>query len=147
MNSRFRKLRLSQLDRTLQIERDLPPRPSGGWLLAVREALGLSLSEVGRRLNTPRQQVQYWERAEVADRITLSTLRRAAEAMDCEFVYVIVPKTGSFTQLATRSARERAVRDVESVAHTMALEDQKPENLAELIEDETDRRLDRKKPK
>lgn len=143
MNSEFRQLRLSQLDRGLTGARNLPPRPSGGWLASVREALGLSLAQVGRLMRVPRQNIQKFERAEATDRVTLGTLRRVADAMGCDLVYVLVPKSGSFAELAERPAREGATHDVQRVVHTMALEDQKPENATQLIEDEAQRRLNR----
>jgi predicted DNA-binding mobile mystery protein A len=145
MNQEFRQLRLSQLDRNLSPARSLPPRPSGGWIAAVREALGLSLADVGQLVRVPRQNVQKFERGEASDRITLATLRRVAEAMGCELVYALVPKSGSFAELAEQPTREQAARDVKSVLHTMALEDQKPENASQLIEDEAQRRLNRRK--
>jgi predicted DNA-binding mobile mystery protein A len=144
MDRQFRHLRLSQLDRSLNEARNLPPRPSGGWIASVREALGLTLAEVGRHLRAPRQTVQKFERAESTDRITLGTLRRVADAMGCELIYALVPKSGSFAELAEHPTRERASRDVKSVVHTMALEDQKPENANQLIEDEVQRRLNDK---
>lgn len=147
MNRQFRTLRRSQLDRGLAAAKSLPPRPSGGWIAAVREALGLSLADIGRLLNVPRQNVQMFERAEATDRITLATLRKVAEAMGCNLVYGFVPKIGSFEELAERPARESASRDVQRVVHTMALEDQKPENTSELIEDEARRRIARDKTK
>jgi predicted DNA-binding mobile mystery protein A len=147
MNSQFRRLRLSQLDRSLVGARDLPARPSGGWIASVREALGLSLAEIGRRARVPRQNVQMFERAEANDRITLGTLRRVAGAMGCDLIYTFVPKSGTFAELAEGTAREGATRDVERVIHTMALEDQKPENKTQLIEDEAQRRLNRGKTK
>ena len=67
--------------------------------------------------------------------------------MDCELVYALVPKTGSFAELAELPTRDRAKRDVESVMHTMMLEDQKPKNAKQLIEDEAQRRLNRGKPR
>jgi predicted DNA-binding mobile mystery protein A len=143
MKSQFRQLRLSQLDRGVTEARNLPPRPSGGWLASVREALGLSLAEVGRRLRLPRQNVQKFERTEATDRVTLGTLRRVASALGCDLIYVLVPKSGSFAELAERPAREGAARDVQRVIQTMALEDQKPENATQLIEDEAKRRLSR----
>src|SRR5216683_5209605 len=145
MNHEFRELRLSQLDRNLSVARSLPPRPSGGWIAAVREALGLSLAEIGQLARVPRQNVQKFERAEATDRITLATLRRVADAMGCDLLYVLVPKSGSFAELAEQPTREQAARDVKSVVHTMALEDQKPENTSQLIEDEAQRRLNRRK--
>ena len=147
MNREFRQLRLSQLDRSFNLARNLPPRPQGGWIAALREALGLSLAEIGKQIRVARQNIQEFERAEATDRITIATLRRVAEAMGCELVYTFVPKSGSFTELAQRSARESAVRDVERVVHTMALEDQKPENISQIIEDEVQRRSNRNKTK
>ena len=143
MNSQFRELRLFQLDRSLTEAKNLPPRPAGGWLASVRQALGLSLAEIGRRVGVSRQNVQKFEHAEANDRVTLGTLRRVAGAMDCDLVYVLEPKSGSFAELAERPAREGAARDVQRVVHTMALEDQKPENATQLIESEARRRLNR----
>ena len=145
MDQQFRQLRLSQLDRALKDMRSLPPRPTSGWISSVREALGLTLGQIGQHIRASRQAVQQLERAEATDRITLGALRRVAEAMGCELVYALVPKAGSFAELAERPTRDRATRDVKSVMHTMMLEDQKPENADQLIEDEAQRRLNRSK--
>jgi predicted DNA-binding mobile mystery protein A len=147
MNREFRQLRLSQLDRNLNSMRTVPPRPADGWIASVRQALGLTLGYVGKHLRASRQAVQQLEKAEAKDRISLGALRRAAEAMGCELVYALVPKNGSFSELAEQPTRDRATRDVKSVMHTMMLEDQKPQHANQLIEDEAQRRLNRgKKP-
>ena len=145
MNTKFRQLRLSQLDRTLQDMQTPPPRPTSGWISSVREALGITLDQIGKQIGSSRQAVQQLERAEATDRITLGALRRVAEAMGCELVYALVPKSGTFAELSERPVRDRAARDVKSVMHTMMLEDQKPENADQLIEDEAQRRLNRNK--
>jgi predicted DNA-binding mobile mystery protein A len=141
MESTFNKLRLSQLDRGLKSWSKLQPRPAGGWLSSIREALGLSRRQVAENLRASAQAVQQFERAEAEDRITLHTLRRTAAAMGCELVYVLVPTAGSFVDLAEKPTRERVARDVKSVIHTMALENQQPANASELAEDEVRRRL------
>lgn len=127
--------------------RTVPPRPSSGWIASVREALGITLGQVGKQIGSSRQAVQQLEKAEATDRITLGALRRAAEAMGCELVYALVPKSSTFAELAERPLRDSAARDVKSVVHTMMLEDQKPENVDQLIEDEAQRRLNRNKPR
>ncbi len=147
MNSKFRQLRLAQLDRSLQDMRTVPPRPSSGWIASVREALGITLGQIGKQIGSSRQAVQQLEKAEATDRITLGALRRAAEAMGCELVYALVPKSSTFAELAERPLRDSAARDVKSVVHTMMLEDQKPENVDQLIEDEAQRRLNRNRPR
>ena len=145
MKAEFRQLRLSQLDRNLELARSLPPRPSGGWIASVREALGLSQRQVGKKMRASGQAIQQFEKAEAEDRITLRAIRRVAGTMGCDLVYVLVPKSGSFAELAEQPTRDRAARDVKSVIHTMALENQKPENANQLIEDEAQRRLNRRK--
>lgn len=145
MKPEFRQLRLSQLDRALATMRAVPPRPTDGWIASVREALGLTLQQLGEQIRASRQSVQQFERAEAKDRITLGALRRAAKAMGCELVYALVPDSGSFSELAERPTRDRATRDAKSVAHSMLLEDQKPENADQLIEGGARRRLNRDK--
>lgn len=143
MKLEFRELRLSQLDRTVGLARSLPPRPSSGWIAAVRQALDLSQRQVAKKMRATGQAIQQFEKAEAEDRITLRALRRVAGTMGCEMVYVLVPSEGSFAELAEQPTRERTARDVKSVVHSMALEDQKPENTTQLIEDEAQRRLNR----
>jgi predicted DNA-binding mobile mystery protein A len=145
MRREFRQLRLSQLDRTLKTARSLPPRPYQGWIASVREALGLSQRQVGKKMGASGQAIQQFEQAEAENRITLRALRRVAGTMGCDVVYVLVPRSGSFAELAEQPAREQAARDVKSVVHTMALEDQKPENAGMLVEDESQRRLNRRR--
>jgi len=145
MKPAFRNLRLSQLDRNLELVRSLPPRPSDGWIASVREALGLSQRQVGKKMGASGQAIQQFEQAEAEDRITLRAMRRVAGTMGCDLVYVFAPKSGSFQELAEQPTRERAARDVKSVIQTMALEDQKPQNANQLIKDEAERRLNRRK--
>lgn len=143
MRDDFRDLRLRQLTRTLSAfeAAKQETRPQRGWLRAIREGLGLTLENVGKRLGQSRRRVQEFEEAEAKDRITLHSLRRVAAAMDCELVYAIIPKSGTITELAERRARAQAAEDVLDVEHTMALENQATGNVEELIDEETKRRL------
>jgi predicted DNA-binding mobile mystery protein A len=143
MKSEFRELRLNQIDRSLEpfAGTQAVSRPRRGWLRSLREALGISMREVARRMRKTPQTVASFEKSEAADRITLQTLRHYAEAMDCELVYAIVPKTGSLKKLGEKRARQRAERDVRAVEHTMALEDQATGGIQDKIERETKRLL------
>jgi predicted DNA-binding mobile mystery protein A len=145
MKRDFRDLRLRQLARALSTfdTAKQEPRPQRGWLRAIREGLGLTLETVGKQLGQSRRRIQEFEEAEATDRITLRSLRRVAAAMDCDLVYAIVPKSGTVTELAERRARAQATEDVRDVEHTMALENQAPGNVEELIEEETKRRLNK----
>ena len=149
MRREFRQLRLSQLDRNLEPATELAI--SAFWRLdrrRAREALGLQARRQVAKKMRMRQQGRpssSSKKAEAEDRITLRALRRVAGTMGCEVVYVLVPRAGSFAELAEQPTRERTAHDVKSVVHTMALEDQKPENATQLIEDEAQRRLNRNK--
>jgi len=72
MRNEFRNLRLKQLDRTLETFRAGAkiPRPQKGWLRAIREATGISASEVARTLKTSRQLPIQLEKAEAEYRLS-----------------------------------------------------------------------------
>jgi predicted DNA-binding mobile mystery protein A len=146
MKPEFRELRLTQLDRSLQPFAGTLSlsRPRRGWLRAVREALGITKREVALTMRKAPQSIASFEKSEEAYRITLETLRRYAEALDCELVYAIVPRTGSLKELAENRARKKVESDVLAVEHTMALEDQATHGVQEKIARETQRIL--KKP-
>jgi predicted DNA-binding mobile mystery protein A len=98
-------------------------RPAGGWIRAVREAIGMSAEQFGQRLGTTRQAVHQLERSEVDDGIRLDSLRRAAEALNCRFVYAFVP-TASLEDSVWRRAVAIASRELSPIDQTMLLENQ-----------------------
>src|SRR5258708_2959076 len=141
MKPEFRDLRLKQLATTLDkfTNAKHTARPLRGWLRAVREALGVSQQQVATAAKVKRQSIIGFEEAEASDRITLRNLRRVADALGCELVYAIVPKSGSIQELAEQRTRSEATKRVLSVEYTMALEDQASGGVKELIEKETKR--------
>ncbi len=141
MRDEFRDLRLKQLDRTLEPFRAAQKvsRPRKGWLRAIREAVGISASDLARTLGTSRQLPLQLEKAEAEDRITLKSLRAAANALDCDLVYALVPKTGTMEDLIENRARAQARKQVLGVEHSMALEDQAVGRVDEAVEAETRR--------
>lgn len=98
-------------------------RPPKGWVRAIRDALGMTGAQLGKRLGMTAQGIVSLERSEAGGTIQLNTLRRAAEAMDCVLVYVLVPRT-SLTEMVDQRAREIALKALGRVSHSMALEDQ-----------------------
>lgn len=125
MVKKYQKTALEQLDASLvrfAPLRDLPP-PKKGWIRAVRDALGMSGRQLGRRMGVSKMWAGDMERLEASGATTLKTLRRAAEAMDCVLVYAIVPKT-TLKDTLLKQARQKVRQDMTRAAHTMALEDQ-----------------------
>jgi predicted DNA-binding mobile mystery protein A len=96
----------------------------------------MSGTQMSRRLGVTRQGMLEIERSEAAGTITINSLRKAADALDCELVYALVPRTSLAHTVASR-ARQVAERDLKRVGQTMALEDQAstPQEREELLED------------
>lgn len=125
MNTALKKLRVRQLEARVAPIRELTrtPAPRGGWLRAVRQALGMSTRHVATRLGITRQGVTDQERREVEGTITLAALRKAANAMDCDLHYAVVPRRPTGEILRDR-ARGIALQRLGRIAHSMRLEDQ-----------------------
>ena len=125
MKSRFNDLKQRQLDAGLARWRtaELPARPPSGWIKAIREALGMPAAHLAKRLGLVPSTVLRLETSEADDTITLGSLRRAAEALDCEVQYALVPKQ-SIAQTMEAQAGKVARERMAAIAHTMALEAQ-----------------------
>lgn len=137
MPGKYQKTVLDQLDASLlryTLLREASP-PQKGWIKAVRNALGMSGRQLGKRLGVSRMRVATMEQAEATGATTLKTLRRAAEAMDCVLVYALVPKT-SLKKTLQQQARRKAEQDTARASRSMALEDQA------LTRDETDKAVE-----
>jgi predicted DNA-binding mobile mystery protein A len=98
-------------------------RPPKGWLRAIRDALGMTTAQFGKRLGVSQPRIVELEQSEVSGGVTLNTLQRAAEALGCRFVYALVPE-----RPLADTVRERAdliaARQTDAVAQSMRLEDQ-----------------------
>ena len=105
-------LRRRQLDRTLLRPLVEAKVPQQGWVREIRKALGMTVSQLGARMGIAQSNASRLEKSEGEGGVTLRSLKRAAEAMDCQLVYFLVPNQESFEEL------------LERLKHTMALEDQ-----------------------
>jgi predicted DNA-binding mobile mystery protein A len=99
-------------------------RPQRGWVKAIREALGMTTAQFGKRMGVSQPRASNVEKAEVSGKITLESLQRAAEALDCRLVYALVPNQSLEAQVKVQ-ARRLAEKHLVAVSHSMALEDQK----------------------
>ena len=126
MNKREQAQRARQmLDRRLEQLRPVSEftPPASGWIRAIRDALGMTVADLGRRMGVSGSTVSEIEANERDGGVRLSTLRRTADAMDCVLVYALVPKE-SLEHIVTQRA-ERVLRGVHRQAEqTMRLEDQ-----------------------
>ena len=113
-----------RLDEKLELIRPVErfAQPPKGWIRAIRDALGMSLRQLGDRLGMAAPSVHSIEESEANGTIQLKTLRRVAEALDCVVVYALVPKV-TLTDMVDRRAREIALNALGRVSLSMALED------------------------
>ena len=137
----FRKLRLAQLERALApyAEARKRERPRLGWLSTIREAQGIPLREIAATLAVTPQAIQKLQVSEANETISLKRLRETAEAMGCELVYALVPRSGRLRDVPGERENQRAAERVLAVEHSMMLEDQAVGDVQKRIREEQER--------
>lgn len=130
------------VDRRLATWRSLPPdavaRPEGGWVRVIRQALGMTIAELADRMGVSRAAVSKLEASERRGTVALQTLTRAADALDCDLVYALVPRRPLEVMVEDR-AKAVATALYRSIATSMSLEEQElqGEAVADAIDDLT----------
>jgi len=117
-----------QLDRRLDAIREasqLLDQPRGGWIVALRRALGMTQAHLADRMAVSRQAISQLEKREADGSVTLRALEQAAAALGGRLVYAVVPDR-PLTETLEDQALNVAARMTGSVRHTMRLEDQEP---------------------
>jgi len=102
--------------------RDSSP-PVKGWIRAIREALGMNGRQLAGRLGEHRSRTKQIEQQELTGSLTIRTMRKTAEALDCVFVYCLVPRK-SLEETIRNRAMQVAAKRLAHASHTMGLEDQ-----------------------
>lgn len=97
--------------------------PSEGWLRTMRKALGMSGAQLARRMNMTRGAISINEKAETEGGIRLKTMQQMAAAMNCRFVYAVIPEH-DVEKIINHRAHEKAKLLVKQASVHMALEDQ-----------------------
>jgi predicted DNA-binding mobile mystery protein A len=121
----LKRLRLRQLEERLAPWRPLKTlsNPRGGWVRAIRQALGMGVTQLAERAGVRPPTILDFEKREAEGTITLNSLRRLAEAMDSTLVYALVPNSTLAEEVAGQALKKaRAARS--RVGHSMALEAQ-----------------------
>ncbi|MEP7257881.1 MAG: mobile mystery protein A [Flavitalea sp.] len=120
------RLQIEQLNAKMQSFANLKniPGPGTGWIRAIRTSIGMSLEQLGNKLNIAKQNAQKIEKREVEGNITLNTLRDVAKALDMQLVYAFVPIEGSLDAMIDKKANEVAIKIVMRTSNSMKLEDQ-----------------------
>jgi predicted DNA-binding mobile mystery protein A len=129
-----RSITRRQLDRRLDcVLEQVGSRPPRGWIRTIREALGMSTVELAHRMAVSQPRASQLERAEVEGYIRLSTLRRAAEALGCQLVYVLVPDQ-PLEHMVLRQALRKAAAEAASALIDLPPEDR--DDAAALLDEQ-----------
>jgi predicted DNA-binding mobile mystery protein A len=120
------KLILEQLDRKIKDVKALDSVviPSEGWIYSIRNALGMSLRQLGKKLGITAQSVKEIEVREKNGTVSLTVLRQVAASLDMKLVYAFIPKSGSLEKMIENRAMEIATEIVRRTSASMILEDQ-----------------------
>ena len=113
--------------------------PQDGWIQTVRKALQMTAPQLAKRLGVTRAMIYKTEKAEVEGGITLKKMHEVANAMDCRFVYAIVPAhaEGTVEAYIKHKATKMAADILKRTNINMALESQ------DLTPEKIDRELER----
>ena len=95
----------------------------------------MSSAELAARMKVGQSTIADIERSEGHATIKIDTLMRAADALDCDLVYSLVPRT-TLEEAVQAQARRKAAQHLTGVAHHMRLEDQA------VTEDDAEAQLD-----
>jgi predicted DNA-binding mobile mystery protein A len=144
MDSKMRRLRLEQVDAMTEPYARLSNQqaPRRGWLKLIRETLGLTERQQALRVGISPSTLHKAEQAEADERISLKRLRSLANELDCELVYALVPRI-RLSSVVNERALTMAAKEVEDVAHSMTLENQRPMDarLRKQVEERADELL------
>ncbi len=134
------------------------PTLKKGWVKTVRGALGISTRQLAELMGVTVNTITKLENGESKKTVSLKSLGKAAEAMDCELIYMIVPKSpnNSFNELLDQKTMALAKKIASGVPHSMSLELQEVDstttqdqikNLAQDLKKDLDVRLWKKSKK
>jgi predicted DNA-binding mobile mystery protein A len=131
------KLAMRQIERRLQNLRPLAKdaKIRTGWIRYMRQAMLMTLSTLAKAAGLTKATVQQIEKREISGKVTIATMRKIAAAMECEFVYALVPKQ-ELGEFLKKKATVKATHIVRAADVHMTLEDQR---VSDSIKDRIDR--------
>ena len=93
------------------------------WIRYLKSALGMTTAQLAERMNIATPSLYQLERQEASDKATLQSLRKAADAMECDLIYTFVPRR-PLKDIIEEQAYKRAKETVLSANLHMEYEDQ-----------------------
>lgn len=132
--NKLKWLQLKTLDQHIQ-NIQVCDRPTGGWIRAIRKTLGMTGQQLATRLGISQQSTARLEVNEISESISLKSLRKVADALDCQLVYALVPREESLEATIRKQAYLKAKELVVAVDKSMRLEAQGVNGVEEKIQE------------
>ena len=107
---------------------------SVGWIQSSRLAMGMSLRQLAERIGISASALSNFEKREQADAVSITTLKKVANALDMELVYYFRPKSGSIKNTIEQQARKKAKEILNQSNQTMKLENQETNKISQELE-------------
>jgi predicted DNA-binding mobile mystery protein A len=120
------KLIMEQLDaKILQLKKiENIVIPSSGWVYSIRQALGMSMRQLGNRMGITPQSVKEIEEREQNETISIKVLRQFGKSINLKLIYGFIPQSGNLEDIIEKRAYELAIEIVNRTSISMKLEDQ-----------------------
>ena len=130
MKQENQKLMREQLDRKIKVLKNAGDiaAPIGGWVKAIRMSLGMTLKQLGRKMNVSSQSINQLEQREKDGTITVNKLKKIASMLNMKIVYGFIPKEDSLEKMIEKRAEIIAKEIVMKTSHNMKLENQENSN-------------------
>ena len=96
-------------------------RPQQGWLKTIREFLGMTTTQLAKRLEISQPRVVAMEKNE--RNVKISTMEKIAEVLNCDFSYAFVPRE-NIDDIIYNQAKKKAKKILDKVNKNMGLENQ-----------------------
>lgn len=97
--------------------------PKIGWIKTIRSLYQMTGEQLGRKMGIVQARVSMAEKAEIEHKLTLESLYRFADALNCDVFYTLIPRepTRNFIK---KKAQQKAMEEIKKLANTMELEKQ-----------------------
>lgn len=118
-------------------------RPQQGWLKTIREFLGMTTTQLAKRLEISQPRIVAMEKNE--RNIKISTMERIADVLNCDFSYAFVPRE-NIDDIIYNQAKKKAQKILDKVNKNMGLENQLAKTddlLKDIIEELLDGNISR----
>ncbi len=122
---------IRQLDQLIKQPVSKTPVFQSGWVRTIRKSLGMTIKQLASKMGLSSSRIVKIEMDETEGGVTLHTLKKTADALNCHLVYAFIPKQSTFQAMIDKQVQVVAQRQIHTINHSMGLEDQRVKDIKE----------------